>query len=619
MTRDEQGRRPSAVRRLRRGFPVLQALADSLAWAVALPLAAVLRYDFAIDEVDWGGVLAFIAVAVALQIGVGASLGMYRRRYHYGSFDEMRIVAASMAITGGVLFIAALLSGGAWVPRSVPILAASIALVLAAAARFIARLVEDRHLLPADHAAPLVVVGAGEAATQMIRTMRRSKESPYRPVALVDDDPRKARLHVNGLAVQGSSADVLDVARRHNASTVLVAIPSITGERLREIVEPLLDAGLDVLVLPPVGELLGSVRPSDIRPVTVEDLLGRHPADVDPEAIAGYVTGRRVLVTGAGGSIGSELCRQLSEYSPSMLLMLDRDESGLHGTQLSIEGRALLDSPALVLGDIRDRDRLFGVFAQFRPEVVFHAAALKHLPLLEQNPAEGWKTNVVGTRNVLEAAEAVGVPRFVNVSTDKAADPSSVLGYTKRLAERMTADVAERTGLAYASVRFGNVLGSRGSMLGTFESQVAAGGPITVTDPDVTRYFMTVQEAVALTIQAGALAGPGEVLVLDMGEPVRIADVARRLAEQAAPQVRIVYTGLRPGEKRHEVLLGEGEIDRRPRHPLISQVPVPPLSFETARSVCAASGTVAVSATSLELAAGWGVVHEDVVAGRGEE
>jgi FlaA1/EpsC-like NDP-sugar epimerase len=299
--------------------------------------------------------------------------------------------------------------------------------------------------------------------------------------------------------------------------------------------------------------------------------------------------------------------------------MLDRDESGLHATQLSIEGKALLDSPSLLLADIRDRDRLFGIFAQFRPEVVFHAAALKHLTLLEQNPAEGWKTNVVGTRNVLEASEAVGVPRFVNVSTDKAADPCSVLGYTKRLGERMTADVAARTGLAYASVRFGNVLGSRGSMLGTFQAQVEAGGPITVTDPDVTRYFMTVQESVALTIQAGALADPGQVLVLDMGEPVRIADVARRLAETAVPPVSIIYTGLRPGEKKREVLLGAGEQDERPRHPLISQVAVPPLSFEAARSVCVTAGTLSVSSTSLELACGWGTLAGQPALDAGEE
>ena len=262
--------------------------------------------------------------------------------------------------------------------------------------------------------------------------------------------------------------------------------------------------------------------------------------------------------------------------------MLDRDESGLHATQLELEGRALLDSPSLVLADIRDRDRMFQVFQQHRPEVVFHAAALKHLPLLEFNPSEAWKTNVVGTHNVLEAAQAAGVGRLVNVSSDKAVDPASVLGFVKRICERLTADVADRTGLPYVSVRFGNVLGSKGSVLGVFERQIRDGGPITVTDPEVSRYFMTSEEAIALTIQAGAIGRPGEVLVLDMGEPVRIVEVARRLAEQARSTAPIVYTGLRPGEKLHEVLLGSGEADQRPIHPLISQVPVPPLRFEDA-------------------------------------
>jgi FlaA1/EpsC-like NDP-sugar epimerase len=521
------------------------------------------------------------------------------------------VLSVAIAVVAAVLFVVALVVGGTWVPRTVPVLSGFLALVFAVVVRFVARLVEDRHLLPSStQAEPMVVVGAGEAASQIVRTMRRSPESPYLPVALVDDDPRKARLRLNGLAVEGTSAQLLDVAVRHRASTVLVAIPSITGDRLRRIVEPAMDAGMTVLVLPPVSELLGTVGPSDIRPLAVEDLLGRRPADVDPRSIAGYVTGRRVLVTGAGGSIGSELCRQLKQYQPAALVMLDRDESGLHATQLSIEGRALLDSPSLVLADIRDRDRLFQVFAAHRPEVVFHAAALKHLPLLEANPAEGWKTNVVGTRNVLEAAEATGVARLVNISTDKAADPSSVLGFTKRLGERMTADAALRNGLTYTSVRFGNVLGSRGSMLGTFQQQVAQGGPVTVTHPDVTRYFMTVSEAVALTIQAGALGEPGQVLVLDMGEPVRIADVARRLAEQAAGPVPVIYTGLRPGEKLHEVLLGADEVDDRPRHSLISQVAVPPLSFEQARAACTTNGLLNVSATTLSLAIGWGQYAE---------
>jgi dTDP-glucose 4,6-dehydratase len=285
-----------------------------------------------------------------------------------------------------------------------------------------------------------------------------------------------------------------------------------------------------------------------------------------------------VLITGAGGSIGSELARQVHRFGPRELILLDRDESALHGVQLSIYGRGLLDTPDMVLADIRDEETVARVFARHRPEVVFHAAALKHLPMLEQYPDEGWKTNVLGTRNVLRSARANGCQRFVNVSTDKAADPTSVLGRTKRTAEQLTAWYAQGTPGTYLSVRFGNVLGSRGSMLHTFTSQIRSGGPVTVTHPEVTRYFMTIPEACALVIQAGAVGAPGEVLVLDMGEPVSILGVAQRLIAQSGQHIDIVFTGLRPGEKMHEVLLSDAERGQRRSHPMITHVTVPPLS-----------------------------------------
>jgi len=315
---------------------------------------------------------------------------------------------------------------------------------------------------------------------------------------------------------------------------------------------------------------------ADIRRVTEADLLGRREITTDLDLIASYLTGKRVLVTGAGGSIGSELCRQLTPLGPDRLLMLDRDESALHAVQLSIEGRALLDGD-LVLCDIRDEDHLRQVFDEHRPEVVFHAAALKHLSLLERFPAEALKTNVQATDRLLRLAAEYGVERFVNISTDKAADPTSVLGASKRITERLTANTAERTAGEYLSVRFGNVLGSRGSVLPLFRSQIEAGGPVTVTHPDVTRFFMTIEEAVQLVIQAGALGHGGDVLVLDMGEPVEIVEVARRLIAQSGRSIPIEYTGLRPGEKLHEVLLGPGESVSAQIHPLIGHVPVPSL------------------------------------------
>jgi nucleoside-diphosphate-sugar epimerase len=332
------------------------------------------------------------------------------------------------------------------------------------------------------------------------------------------------------------------------------------------------------------GRLLdGRTRVPDVRDPGLHDLLGRRPTEIDLAPIAAFLRGKRVLVTGAGGSIGSELCRQIRRFGPAELTMLDRDESALHAVQLSLQGRALLDGPELVLADLRDAAAIRAAFRAARPQIVFHAAALKHLPLLQRHPGEAVQTNVWGTQTVLEQAQETGVETFVNISTDKAASPIGVLGYSKRITERLTAYAASRRPGAFLSVRFGNVLGSRGSALDAFRTQIAAGGPVTVTHPDVTRYFMTIHEAVQLVLQASVLGRDGEALVLDMGSPVRVTELVRHLAERAATPVKIVYTGLRDGEKLHETLFGDGERDRRPLHPLISHIPVPPLEPEEVR------------------------------------
>jgi FlaA1/EpsC-like NDP-sugar epimerase len=338
-------------------------------------------------------------------------------------------------------------------------------------------------------------------------------------------------------------------------------------------------------VVPSVNDLSNPahVQIEDVRDIDVTDFLGRQPIDTDVDAIASYLTGKRVMVTGAGGSIGSELCRQIAKFGPSELIMMDRDESALHAVQLSIHGRALLNSDDTELGDIRDARYVRELFARRSPHVVFHAAALKHLPLLEAAPGEAVKTNIWGTQNVLEAAMDSGVERFVNISTDKAANPCSVLGYSKRLAEGLTSAAAASADGTFMSVRFGNVLGSRGSVLTTFTAQIAHGGPVTVTDPRVTRYFMTIREAVQLVIQAGALGSNGDVLVLDMGEPIAIQAVAEQLIDLAGKPVEIIYTGLREGEKMHEELFGDDEDDVRPRHPLISHAPVPVFQAQLAQ------------------------------------
>jgi FlaA1/EpsC-like NDP-sugar epimerase len=550
---------------------------DAGCLSVALLVADLLRHDGHIQYVSIHGVIALSAVAAVVHTIVGMQFGLYTGRWAYGCFEEIAALAKTAAITTPLVFVADTVLGRL-MPRSAIIAAGLIALVLASAVRYVSRLFHDQRLRPSAGGARVVVMGAGEGGAQAIRSMLRNPASPYIPVALLDDDPGKRALRVMGVPVAGNRYRMAEVVQRFRATTVLLAIPSAGPELVRELTELVEPLNVDLKLVPPVVELFGrTVSVEDIRPLRQEDLLGRREIGIDLRAVAGYLSGRRVLVTGAGGSIGSELCRQVAKFHPESLVMLDRDESGLHQVQLSLDGRGMLDDRNLVVADIRDAERLDEVFAEHKPQVVFHAAALKHVPLLEMHPSEALKTNIIGTYQVLQTALKHGVDRLVNISTDKAAEPANVLGYSKRITERLTAAADERAPGTYCSVRFGNVLGSRGSVLTAFEAQVAAGGPITVTHPDVTRFFMTVQEAVRLVIQAGAIDSHREVMVLDMGEPVRIADVAKRFADAAEQHISIVYTGLRPGEKLEEVLLGPDEPDHRPNHPLISQAPVPPL------------------------------------------
>lgn len=554
-------------------------LVDAAAWIFALLVATILRYDFQVVTNSGPRLGVLMALVALAQLFVGGALGLYRGVWRLGSFEEVQAIAVAVVFVGAFATVLDLALARP-MPLSAVVMSGPIAALGMACFRSLARLRRDRSIRGATEAASRVVVfGAGDAGTSAVSAMLRDPARTYLPVALLDDDPLKANLRIQGVPVRGGRAALAEIARSLEADTLLVAIPSAGADLIGDVAARAEAVGLNVLVLPPVKELFGqAVGVKDIRPISHLDLLGRREVDIDLDAISAYLAEKRVLVTGAGGSIGSELCAQLRRFPLKELVMLDRDESALHALQLALEGRALLDDPNLVVADIRDRQRLAAVFAQHQPEVVFHAAALKHLPLLESHPSEAVKTNVWGTWNVLEASTRAGVERFVNISTDKAADPTCVLGYSKRLAERLTSWFDTQSDMSCMSVRFGNVLGSRGSVLAAFQAQIADGLPVTVTHPDVTRFFMTVGEAVHLVIQAGAIGSKGEALVLDMGQPVKIAEVAQRLIDGAGSNSQITYTGMRPGEKMHEVLLAEGEPDVRDAHPYISQVPVPPLS-----------------------------------------
>ncbi|WP_426517621.1 polysaccharide biosynthesis protein [Diaminobutyricibacter sp. McL0618] len=559
-----------------------QFVIDAAAWVIAIYVAAMLRYDFDVAFVAFVALGLVAAGAVACQLLIGLSLSLYRGRYTYGSFEEIRSLLLAVCLVAVAMGLPIAIVGNAlWLPRSIVFIALPLAFVLMGGARYLKRLWVEHRMKPGVNAQPTLILGAGYLGSSLVQRMLTDPTSPYLPVALLDDNPVNAKRQIRGVSVVGGLPDLPAVAERTGAKVLIVAIARVDAALLRAISAVADPVGVKVKVLPTLDDVLdGQSGLSDVRDIAIEDLIGRQPVDTDVAAIASYLTGRRVLVTGAGGSIGSELCRQISKYRPAELIMLDRDETGLQNAQIAISGHGLLDTNDVVLADIRDSQALRGIFQRRRPEVVFHAAALKHLPMLEQYPDEAWKTNVLGTLNVLEAASDVNVSTFVNISTDKAANPTSVLGHSKRIAEKLTAGTALGGRGRYLSVRFGNVIGSRGSMLPTFQALIDAGGPLTVTHPDVTRYFMTIPEACQLVVQAGGIGDPGEVLILDMGEPVRILDIAERMIAASGKEIEIRFTGLRPGEKLHEDLMGAAESDERPMHPKISHTRIAPLTVD---------------------------------------
>jgi FlaA1/EpsC-like NDP-sugar epimerase len=561
-----------------RRFGVQIAL-DAFAWVVAVFTAGILRFELDLTKVVWSSFALVALFLIVVQITLGLLLFLYRGRHPYGSFAEvltLGLVVASAAVLVGVPVL--IFGNQIGIPRSTVILAAPIAIFIMAAMRYLKRLIVERSRRPGEHAAATLIYGAGYMGSLLVRRMLTDAASPYLPVGLIDDDPQRTKTWHSGVRVLGTGEDLVEIAKSTDAKVLVVAITRADSELLRRISDLARPAGLRVRVLPPFQATLdGLSRLGDLRDISIDDLIGRTAIDTQVEAIASYLTGKRVLVTGAGGSIGGELARQVAKYGPDRIILLDRDETSLQATQVSMIGRGLFEGDDFVLVDVRDRETLFRIFADLRPEVVFHAAALKHLAALERYPAEAWKTNVLGTLNVVEAALAADVVTFVNISTDKAANPTSVLGKSKQLGERLVAWAARKSGRSYLSVRFGNVLGSRGSMVPLFTHMINAGGPLTITDRNATRYFMSMSEACQLVVQAGAIGDVGEVLILDMGEPVRILDVAERMIEMSGRDIGIVFTGLREGEKLHEDLLGPGERDHRPVHPRISHTPVEPL------------------------------------------
>nr|WP_306270359.1 nucleoside-diphosphate sugar epimerase/dehydratase [Ornithinimicrobium sp. HY1793] len=544
------------------------------------------RLQLETEVLEVGSTWSLALGAAGVHAAVGLSIGPYMVRHVRGSFEEVTSVARTAFITGLTLVALAWVIGSAQVPRSIPFLATGLAIVLMLANRFTVRTYRSHRAGNRRRDRRVIVYGAGLAGRRLVHNMLHDDGSELLPVAFVDDNRAKRRLKVEGVPVLGSLKDLAAIAERTSATHLVIAISSADGKLVRQARNVSQQAGLKVKVLAPLNDWVTEDDPQvfDLRDLDLKDLLGRHAVSLDEDAIRKHLADKVVLVTGAGGSIGSELCRQIAGYNPRRLIMLDRDESALHAVQLSLSGRALLDTDDLLLANIRDAEAIQAHFSALQPDVVFHAAALKHLSLLERHPLEAWKTNVLGTLNVLQAAAACQVGTFVNISTDKAASPTSVLGRSKRIAEQLTTHFGQQGVGRFVSVRFGNVLGSRGSAIPAFAEQIRRGGPVTVTHPEVERYFMLTQEACQLVLQAGVIGQSGQAMVLDMGSPVKIVDMARELIVLSGRSVSIEFTGLRPGEKLREDLFADEEERLSTLHPKMTAVQVPPLAPENLSS-----------------------------------
>jgi dTDP-glucose 4,6-dehydratase len=553
---------------------IIQSLWDFFSWTLSIPIATLLRYDIEVGNNVLLTALKFGIYLGVIQITISFILQAIRGRFVIGSFDEIFSLSFGAGIVVLIGFLSLTFNKPTILPRSVPFIAGSFALGVMLAGRFLLRSYRQRFKFN-KNGELVLIYGAGDSGDQIVRQMLYTKESLYIPVGFLDDDQSKRNLRIHGVRVLGTLTDFEKFVTKFNASTLVVAISGIYAADLLKIDRRCSALNVKLRVIPTTTEIIGKgVKLGDISEVTNDDLLGRRPIKTDETSIKSFLKGKRVLITGAGGSIGSELTRQVYRYEPAIVGILDRDESAIHEVQLSIDGEGLLTNENLILADIRDKERIIEIFNTFKPEIVFHAAALKHLPLLERYPDEAHKTNVVGTQNVLAAAAMFGINTFINISTDKAADPTSVLGRTKLETERLTAQVKTSGSQRYVSVRFGNVLGSRGSVTTAFRYQIEKGGPVTVTDPEVTRYFMTIPEAVHLVLQAAVLGEHGETLILDMGNPVKILDVAKQMIEKSGRDIEIIFTGLRDGEKLNENLFSVNEQSEKRKHPLISHTRV---------------------------------------------
>jgi FlaA1/EpsC-like NDP-sugar epimerase len=555
---------------------------DIIVFSVTPLLALLLRLDNNLIAGYLSKLTLVTILFLCVKLGVFWSFGLYRRYWRYASIEELLYILMLMttAVIIQTLSFYVLVYVHLVVDKALqllPLIDGVLSFIFIVALRFSIRVVErvSQQRAALNLSERVLIVGAGSAGASLVEDMQRNPQLGFYPVAFIDDDPKKLHARIRGVTVMGDRYAIPDIIKCLEIQKVIIAMPTVSGKVIREIVDICKETGIQTSTLPGVHEILnGRVRVDSIRDVRIEDLLRREPVQTDIERVSHFLQGKKVLITGAGGSIGSELCRQIFQCCPAEMILVGHGENSVFNIEQELEqvaqalkndGKAQRHIPQLsaFIADIRFRERLKYAFEQYQPEVIFHAAAHKHVPLMELNPSEAITNNVLGTKNLLDLALQYNVQHFVMISSDKAVNPTNVMGASKRVAEMLVLQAARESGKPYVTVRFGNVLGSRGSVVPTFKKQIAAGGPVTVTHPDICRYFMTIPEAVQLVLQAAVLSRGGEVLMLNMGEPVKIVDLAKELIRLSGYEVNkdidIVFTGLRPGEKLFEELFIPGE------------------------------------------------------------
>jgi FlaA1/EpsC-like NDP-sugar epimerase len=544
---------------------VLAFIYDIAATAFAWVTAYYLRFNFQTPQEHVEVMIDNLWLILATHTIIFIGFGLYRGTWRYASIADLKRIFLAVVSSSVILcFLMFMIATDFRIPRSVMIINPILLILMMGGGRFFYRMLKERQLfdLYSKSGEPVIVLGAGEAAVSLLRDLAKSKQ--WHVVGILDEDKSMHGLHIQGVTIHGGIDKLSDVAHRYGVRQVIIALPLLSNKERCKLFDFIGQLGYNALTVPAIDDLIsGRLSISQIRHVEIEDLLGRETVNLDSSGLQSLFYGQTVLVSGAGGSIGSELCRQIIKFNPSHLICFDICEYFLYQLEQELRSQKLSIQIVFVIGDVRDANRLHKLLKQYKPKVVFHAAAYKHVPLMEHgNVAEAFDNNVLGTFTLAQACKKTKVDKFILISTDKAVNPTNVMGATKRLAEMVCQGLQEKTGTRFVIVRFGNVLGSSGSVIPKFREQINMGGPITVTHPEITRYFMSIPEAAQLVMQAGFMGKGGEILLLDMGEPIRILDLAKsmiRLSGFNEDEIKIEFTGLRPGEKLYEETLADDE------------------------------------------------------------